>query len=360
MEKIKIVHVSETMVSGVYTYINQLCKYLDKTEKFKTYIIYSNERSETDDAQIKNDFSDQTELIQVNMTREISFFKDLRSLVKLIIVLRKIKPDIIHVHSSKAGVLGRIAHAFCFKSKLYYTPHGYSFIREDISPLRKKLYRFIEVLITKIFGGKVIACGDHEYNEAKSIGEAILIRNGFNFNNVSNYASSVQNKVLTIGTSGKIYNPKNPKQFDKIAMKLPQYDFLWIGDGEEFLRKQITAPNVQITGWKRRDEALKQVKELDIFISTSSWEGLPFNIIEAMALSKPIVTSDIEGNRITVRDGYNGFICKSTEDYIEAIKKLQDPEVRKKLGDNSFQMAHEMFNSDKNMQQLITVYLEGK
>jgi glycosyltransferase involved in cell wall biosynthesis len=354
MEKIKIVHISETFVSGVYTYIKQINRYSESNGSFKNHIIYSGERIETNESSFKQDFSPETKLIRIDMTREISLFRDFKSLVLIIREIRRIKPDIIHVHSSKAGVLGRVARVFYPKATLYYTPNGYSFIREDISESKKALYKFVEKTITKIFGGIIIACGDHEYAEAKKLGKAILVRNGVDIDLVSAYHKEHHNPKLTIGTSGRIYYQKNPSLFNEIALKLPDYNFIWIGDGD--LKDKLFAKNITITGWSTYEQTLKAVNELDIFISTSSWEGLPFSIIEAMTLSKPIVSSNIEGNRVTVNQNENGYICDTLDGFLTAIKKLESSELRNQFGNESFKIANSIFNMDKNVVELLELY----
>ncbi|WP_268848385.1 glycosyltransferase [Flavobacterium aestivum] len=356
MQKTKIVHISETFVSGVYTYIRQLTYFCSKDDRFQNFVIYSGERSETNDDFIKEDFFPNVEFRRITMSREISPLKDLKSLIKIILEIRKIKPEIIHVHSSKAGVLGRIARLFYPKAKLFYTPHGYSFIREDISGNKKQVYYLLEKIITKIFGGTIIACGDYEFIKAEGLGKAELIRNGVDIDSVSKHIRPYNNQKFTIGTSGKIYIPKNPELFNKLALKLPNYQFVWIGDGE--LKDKLTAENIIITGWKSNNETLKLANEFDVFLSTSSWEGLPFNIIEAMVLSKPIVSSNINGNKPTVINSQNGFLCDKIEDYVNAFQILEDKSIREQFGKRSFQIADELFNMNKNFNQLIALYLK--
>ena len=356
MQKTKIVHISETLVSGVNTYIRQLTYFCSKEDKFQSFVIYSGERSETNNDLIKEEFLPNVEFINITMSREISVLKDIKSLIRIIIEIRKIKPEVIHVHSSKAGVLGRIARIFYSKAKLFYTPHGYSFIREDISVSKKKVYYLLEKVVTSIFGGTIIACGDYEFIKAKELGKAALIRNGVDIDFVSKYSNPFNNQKFTIGTSGKIYIPKNPKLFNQLALKLPNYQFVWIGDGE--LKDILTAKNIHITGWKSNTETLALVNNFDVFLSTSSWEGLPFNIIEAMVLSKPIVSSNINGNKPTVIESQNGFLCTNVEDYVHAFQILEDKKKGEEFGKRSFEIADELFNMNKNFKQLITLYLK--
>ena len=353
MTKTKVVHITEPFVSGIYTYVKHIVNFSSNNEIDST-VIYSGSRLEMEIENVKKEFNDKTTFIRVDMEREISPFQDIISLIKIIKTIRSIKPDAIHLHSSKAGVLGRIASVFYPKAKIFYTPNGYSFIREDISDLKKMLFKFIEKICTLLFGEVTIACGDQEYDEASKIGKAVLIRNGVFIDDILKLKTDNINQKLTIGTSGRISIQKNPKVFNEIALKLPNYQFVWIGEGE--LKNVLTSKNIVITGWKKGEEAIKAVSKLDVFISTSLWEGLPFNIIEAMALSKPIITSNIKANLPTVNDNKNGYICKNVDEYIEAIKTLENIDLRNKFGNESMSRCRQLFNLDKNFVELIKIY----
>src|SRR5690606_9712262 len=159
----------------------------------------------------------------------------------------EIKPDIIHLHSSKAGVLGRIASILFPKVKVFYTPHGYAFTREDISKFKKKLYWNIEKYVTKIFGGTTIACGDTEYEYALNIGPAVLVRNSVKPITIKNEdKDELEDREVLIGTIGRISAQKNPKLFNEIARHFPDIKFIWIGDGE--LKNSLTSRNITVTG----------------------------------------------------------------------------------------------------------------
>ncbi|WP_247653487.1 glycosyltransferase [Flavobacterium sp. CS20] len=109
MKKIKVLHISETFVTGVYTYIQSICAFTAQNSNIETHIIYSPNREGTDQLNFKKDFSPDTKLVVLPMQREVSFLKDYKSLQHLKKAIKQIKPDVIHLHSSKAGVLGRIA-----------------------------------------------------------------------------------------------------------------------------------------------------------------------------------------------------------------------------------------------------------
>lgn len=356
MKKIKLLHISETFVTGVYTYIQSICAFTAKNPNIETYIIYSPNRTGTSELEFKRDFSKNIELIPVSMQREVSFKKDYQSLQKLKDVIKQIQPDVIHLHSSKAGVLGRVAGKAYPKAKVYYTPNGYAFLREDISPLKQKFFKIIEKYIATLYGGTTIACGDTEYEYAQALGKATMVRNGINLSEIENIKVHSSSKLKSIVTLGRISAQKNPKLFNAIAEQFPDINFIWIGDGE--LRAALTATNITVTGWMERQNALRQLAKHDVYIQTSLWEGLPFTIIEAMALQKPILATNVIGNKDAVSHQNNGFLCDNLEAFKKAINQLQsEPELLKTFGDESQKLAYEKFDRDKNFKELVKIYL---
>ncbi len=355
MKKIKVLHISETFVTGVYTYIQSICAFTAQNPNIETHIIYSPNREGTDQHNFKKDFSSDTKLVALPMQREVSFYKDYKSLQDLKKAIKQIKPDVIHLHSSKAGVLGRIAAKSWPKARVYYTPNGYAFLREDISPLKQKLFKLIEQWMPKIYGSTTIACGDTEHEYAKAFGKSLMLRNGINIAELDNIKVSSKSELKSIVTLGRISAQKNPKLFNAIAEKFPELKFIWIGEGE--LRHLLTASNIEITGWLDRESALKQLATHDVYMQTSLWEGLPFTIIEAMALQKPVLATNVIGNKDAVSHQNNGFLCDNLEDFEKAIHQLQsEPERLKTFGEQSQKLAYEKFDRDKNFRGLIEIY----
>ena len=302
MKKLKVVHVVEALGGGVYSYFCDLSKVFAKDHRVSTYIIYSSGRDEVNRETILDKMDPAINYILLDMESSISPVKDAQCVKKLAKVLNDIQPDIVHLHSSKAGVIGKFAVYFSKTKPLtYYTPHGYSFLRKDISPSKRQLYKTIERIMSSVFQGGTIACGDTEYSYAQELGDAYLVRNGINLEDIRKHRSQFSNSRLKIGILGRITFARNPPLFNRLAHHFSDLDFVWIGDGD--LRDQLTAPNIQITGWfTDREEGLKYLNGLDVYIQPSLWEGLPISIIEAMALEKPVVASNIVGNKDLVEN----------------------------------------------------------
>ncbi len=355
MKKIRILHITEPFAAGVYNYVKEICRFFDDEAEFESYVIYSPNRNGTDFEKIKKDFSKHISLTQISMSREINIISDYRAIVSLIREIRKIQPDVIHLHSSKASILGRIASVFYKKAKVFYTPNGYSFLRQDISEGKKRFFFLVEKWITKLFGGTTIACGDTEFEHAKRIGKAELVRNGVSPKQLLQYYTVIEKKKFRVGTMGRLSPQKNPKLFDEIAKQLPEIEFIWIGAGQ--LQSELTSKNITVTGWKTHEEAMRLVNTFDVYIQTSLWEGLPFTIIESMALSKPIIATNVVGNKDAVANGHNGFLCDDAQCFIKHLNFLRDQEdTLLEMGKNSVDRCNQIFDQQKNFEGLKAIY----
>lgn len=326
MEKKKVLHVVESFGSGVFSFLVDLVNSTDN--EFDITIAYG-VRAETLE-NFKDYFSDRVSFIEVkNFTRSINPVKDLKALFEVKRIIKKVNPDIIHLHSSKAGFIGRFA-ANGKKVKMLYNPHGFSFLMKNSSKLKRILYWLLE----KVGSSRkctIVGCSQGEYEEALKLSKnAICINNGINIEKLNEETKEFKEKEidfdnLKICTSGRIGYQKNPKLFNRIAESFPNLQFTWIGDGD--LREELKSQNIQITGWKTREEVLKILNENDIFILTSLWEGLPISLLEAMYLKKVCIVTDCIGNRDVIKDGENGFVAKDIDEFLLIIENIKKQKI---------------------------------
>lgn len=358
-KKIKIVQFVEAFGGGVYTYVKDLSNFLVTHQSeidCEIHLIYSPNRVELDKELFHKEIHPDVFLYELDMQRQINLKKDQIVVRETRKILKKIKPDIIHLHSAKAGVIGRLASlGIVPRENVYYSPHGFSFVQQNISKAKISLFKIIESAMPFLHGGTIIASGNTEYEIAKKLGKTELIRNGVDFDLPDELYSSINNKRFTIGTVGRLTPQKNPKAFNEIASKLPNVDFVWIGNGE--LIDDITSENITVTGWIRtREELLQKINSLDLYIQVSLWEGLPIAILEAMAMRKPLVVSNVIGNKDTVEDGYNGFIYNTIDEAIENIKYFLEHKNISEMGTHSYKKAFEEYNKTNNFLKLIDIY----
>ncbi|WP_029700771.1 glycosyltransferase [Lacrimispora indolis] len=319
--KKKILYIVEAMGGGVFTYIvdlaNELVNYYDM------YIAYAL-RPQTP-AGYRDYFDNRINLIQVkNFDRAIDPIKDIKAFFEIRKIEREVRPDIIHLHSSKAGAIGR----FAFNGKnvpLFYTPHGYSFLMENYRSGKRVIFKTVEAVCAKR-SCTTISCSEGEHQESLKLTKtAAYVNNGINLIELNQLTEGMiidKNHPFTVFTLGRICHQKNPKLFNQIAEALPEIKFIWIGDGE--LREQLVSSNIEITGWVIRQDALKISMNADVFLLTSLWEGLPMSLLEAMYMKKICVVNNVIGNRDVIQNGKNGFVCNSMDEFVAGIKSALD------------------------------------
>ena len=234
-EKKKLLYIVEAMGGGVFTYLVSLANELVK--EYDIFIAYA-VRPQTP-IDYKNYFDKRIHLIKIkNFAREINVFKELKAVGEVKRIAKDIQPDIIHLHSSKAGVIGRIA--FTGKTiPVFYTPHGYSFLMQNYNPMKRKIFKAVEGICAKRTG-TTISCSEGEYQESLKISKcATYVNNAVNTDELREIIAKVERieHRFTVFTLGRICYQKNPALFNQIAEKMPEICFLWIGEGE--LREEL-------------------------------------------------------------------------------------------------------------------------
>lgn len=305
-------------------------------------------------------FDDNIKLIRVkNFTRNINPIKDIKAIFEVRKIIKEEKPDLVHMHSSKAGAIGRLAIS-SKQAALFYTPHSYAFCKKDDGNLKSKLYKMIEKILGKR-KCKTIACSKGEYEISRQVTKnSMYINNGIDIDDINQSILEepqieriLDREHLKICTVGRIGYQKNPELFERIAKRFPEIEFTWIGDGE--LKDVLKAPNIEVFGWCDRKTALKQLYQNDIFLLPSLWEGLPITLLEAMYLRKVCLVSDVIGNRDMIQNGINGFICQTEDEYCNIIQKIKNGEIDDIKIKNK---AREDIIANHNMEKIAEEYLK--
>lgn len=338
----KVLFIVEAMGGGVFTYIVDLANEL--VNIYDIYIAYAIRKQTPEN--YEEYFDKRVHLVRVmNFERSINPIKDIKAFGEIRRIAEDIRPDVIHLHSSKAGVLGRWA----FNGKkisLFYTPHGYSFLMQNKNLAKRLIYKLIE-MISGYRNCTTISCSEGEYEAAlKLTKRATYVNNGINIRELQKLLNSVPIEAthpFTVFTLGRICHQKNPVIFNEIALAMPDVHFVWIGDGE--LREKLSAPNIEVTGWCEREDALRKALQGDVFILTSLWEGLPISLLEAMYMKKLCIVSDVVGNHDIIHTGENGFVCKDINAFIKAIIIAQEKDV-KPLVDKAYSDIMSIYNAE--------------
>lgn len=349
----KILMVCEAFGGGVFTYVSQLCN--DMVDDFDVYLAYSL-RPQTP----KNykDFLDKrVHLIQVRSFSEkglTNIPNDIKVIKELQVIEKKVQPDVIHLHSSIAGGMGRLA----FKGKnntVVYTPHGYAHIL--MGPGKKSvMYKTMEKILGKT-NSMTLTCCESEDEVARTLcKKAAYIETGVNLADLSASLDGIEpvhNDKFTVFTLGRACVQKQPQLFNRIAELVPEARFVWVGNGE--LESELTAPNMEVTGWKPRKEALAMAKGADAFILCSLGEAIAMSLIENMYIKKLILVSNTMGNKSVIKDGVNGYVCETAEEYAEKIKAAMK-EFPSELPERAYQDVLDIYNTGVMKKKYIEFY----
>lgn len=359
----KILHITESLAGGVVNSISQIAN-AQSSDGVEVIVAHSIRASTPDEETLNKKFPKPIQRIIVPMVTPISPMRDIKSLIKLYLLIKSIKPDVIHLHSSKAGALGRISSRLNnLHHVTYYSPRGLSFLREDVSWFKRKIFIFYEKVANR-FGGSLIACSLSEGKIAKKvlgIKDVFLIENSVDVVAIPS-KSDHESMGLVIATSGRICYQKAPWRFKILAEKFAKHNvqFLWIGDGEllpELMTKGVLMSNIRVTGWLDRDLVVDELMRCDIFVLTSMWEGMPLALIEAQVAGIPAVVTNVVGNRDVVLDGQTGFVCDDDDDLVNRLGLLiEDQKVRKEMGLKARHKSLERFSIERMHGNLMTLY----
>lgn len=361
MERKKAVEIVEAFGGGVLSMLTDLLN--NVINEYDITVLYGRRKQTPEN--FEELFDERIKFIEIkNFTRKISPLKDIKAMHEIRQYIKQEKPDVVHLHSSKAGVIGRVI-VNGNNCKLLYNPHGFSFLKKDDSFIKRNIYRMIEKMMC-IINRKctLIGCSEGEYKEClKLTKKSIHINNGVNIELAKSVKENNENmydgKKLKVCTVGRIGYQKNPELFNQIAIKNNDISFLWIGDGE--LRDKLNSENICITGWKNREEVLSLINKSDVFILTSLWEGLPISLLEAMALGKLCIVSDVIGNNDVIKNNVNGFVCSSVCQYtkiLDYVKNNFEDSTIKKIKEQAYNDIELNYNVQNMLKKYLKIYKE--
>lgn len=371
LDKVKLLLIAETMEAGVRRHVMELIKGLDKN-RFSIKLIYGNRVDNVFIKEIESMNKDADLIKLTSLDREINPKLDIRSLVFIRNIIKTFKPDIVHCHSTKAGVIGRLAAKTLNVDKVFYTPHAYSFQSEEFSKTKKLVFIRIEKFLSKRATTYTFNVSDGEKNEAlinkiDKEDKFKVIYNGIPSIKLPDKYSirrelGLPEDSFIIGNNARLCDAKNPLIFLSIAKsvvgKNPRIHFVYCGDGPlydeciEYIRQNNLERNVHLLGF--RDDAEIIVNAYDMFLITSSHEGLPYSLIESMRASVPIMGFSVTGIREIISKD-NGILILNEQEASQMIINYSDTmSFSKEL---IYAYFLERFSIDKMLHDIQTMYV---
>ena len=315
-----------------------------------------------------------------SLNDKISLISDLKSLYMICKLLRKHKPSVVHIHSSKTGILARLACKLLNVKKVIYHVHGWSFSRARGAV--RMFYIFLEKLFYYLTDKYIfvckqdmidfISCGGNTQIKIKSY----IIYPGAEFlrlDKQEKFRTELRKKLgysysdHVVGTVGRLDFQKNPQIFVEIASSYSKIDseakFLWIGKGDykEDLKNHIDQLGISdrflLPGYIEEVEPYFSV--FDTFVITSRYEGLPVTILKALACGIPVVGFNINGiNDLSKKFSLvNGVEPYSIEEFATKLINAKNmKKSRNKIIKKETEYVRENFNLDRMYDNILKVY----
>lgn len=299
--------------------------------------------------------------------RDIRMGSDLSALRELRSLITEFRPDIVTLHSSKAGVLGRLAcrgtRAACI-----FTAHGWAF-SGGVPRFRRALFQRMECAVEKL-ARKIISVSDYDYRLGLAAGmderRLILIHNGItNADATDSFHRTQTSKFCKVVMVARFGFPKDHMALLRAAVRIPHISVLFVGDGPQMLHTQEAAKRLGIADRVefrgRTADVQTALSEADVFCLLSRHEGFPYTTLEAMRSGLPTVVSDVGGAGEAVRDGITGFqLPKGDEDRLYACLSLlaHQPWLRREMGNAAKEHFEQNFTFDRMFDQTLGVYEE--
>jgi len=315
------------------------------------------------------------------MHRAILPGKDYATYHRLVQRLRELKPDVVHTHSSKAGILGRWAAARARVPVVIHTIHGLAFTAST-SPLVNNAYKFLE-RVTAPKTTKIVCVADamRDQSLAANIGrpgQYVTVYSGMPtapFLNPPVPRDQVRKQLgladdhVAVGTIARLFDLKGHDDLLDLAPALcarwPNLRFLWVGDGslrprfEARMRQMQLRDRFLLTGLVPPSRIPELANAMDLLVHPSRREGLARALPQGSLAAKPVITYDIDGAKEAVIDGTTGFVLPPfdktrLEDRINRL--MSDPALRQNMGQAGREFALTRFDSTVMVDALESVY----
>lgn len=353
--------ITKSEAGGAQTHVAELCKYFKSNGKEVAVLSYPGGWLETEVEQLGiKFFANKYFSNSLNPVRVIKAYLETKKVIK------EFRPDLVHCHSSAAGAYGRLA--IRNKIKTLYTAHGWGF-NIGVPFLQKWAAIFIERYLSK-YCIKIICVSDFVKNlglkfRIASEDKFVVVKNGVSIKEKS--INSVVKKIKIIFV-GRLAEPKDPlfllKAISGLSNELKEkIEVLIIGDGPQknSLENFIEIEKLDFTsllGSLPREEIFVNLKESDIFVLISKWEGLPITILEAMSCGLPVIASEVGGIPEAV-DKNCGILIKNSEINelsLALFQLIQNKELREKMGINAQEKIKEKFLVERMLTKTSDVY----
>lgn len=372
----RILHVVEATTAGVRRHVYTLASTIDRSQYDVAVACPPMREQDFGDSGFVEELRRRHIVVfPIAMTRAIRPAIDINALRLLVGLIREQHIDLVHAHSSKAGLLGRLA-AFIAGVASVYTPNGLYFLGLS-DPFKRRMFLTIEKM-AGLLGDRVIAVSPGERDLIILSGIApqhkvVCIENGIippvlpaDYDRAALRAAlGASEHGPLIGTVARIAAQKNPRLFLEAAAallrNLPDARFVWCGSGDLQQQAENWAQELGISHAIRflghREDAAEVMGALDVFWLSSTYEGLPTVLLEAMALDVPIVATDVVGTRDLLRGEAGLLVPQRAESFERAtLMLLERQNLRASLVKTASAWVNQRWNAARMVRETEALY----
>ncbi len=362
--KTKIVHIQLLpIMSGVQRVTYNIFKELDKN-KFDVHLICSDDPYQREESLIsKSQELGVTVHLIKGLKREVNI-KDISVFKQVKDILKREEFDIVHTHTSKMGIIGRILARKVGVKRIIHTMHGIAF--HPYEKLWKKVvYYLCEMYASRYCDKLVLVNRGYRKTFWFTLKKLVTIYNGIDINKLrvkDNY-----DKEISLVFLGRLDFQKDPitilKAINLVVKRGYRIKAKFVGDGEltdmcdQYIQKWNLQDNVELLGW--RDDVSEVLDDSNVFCSSSLYEALPLSFLEAAYSGLPTIGTDIIGVREVVVKDMTGYLYKP-RDYIGLsellIRLIENPDLVKNMGQNAHNFVSENFSLEKMVEGYLELY----
>lgn len=277
---LNVLHVTECYDGGVFTSINGLAT---ATPEFRHHLLYKGRGQPSP-----------TIFAWCRRTTGVSSIGKIRAIREIV---KSEKIDVVHAHSSFAGVLCRVAGT---KVPIIYQPHGVSYARIDFNRKRRRIYFFVEWILARLTS-LFIAVSPAEAANLALLGSKAKVALVPNTSTLSECYSAdriAPECPPVVVMCGRIVDVKDPLLFCQISTMARDSQlaikFVWAGDGDPILRRELEKSGVEVTGWLDKNQLRQVLDSATIYCHTSASEGFPIAVLDAAFCGLPILVRSID------------------------------------------------------------------
>jgi glycosyltransferase involved in cell wall biosynthesis len=311
--------------------------------------------------------------VSLDLRRAVAPRADAVALARFARVVRAVRPDVIHAHSSKAGAVARLARVLAPRTPVIYTPHGYAFAGYFSSAKERLAYKLIERVLSPLASRVSCVC-EAEARLARSVGPRRRVRvvhNGIPLPGPGGVDARLEQLKRLGPVLGALTQLRPGKGLETLLdatplllARHPGAQLAIVGDGPDLEGLQARAGELGVAASVHflgpSSEPLSALRGMDVFVHPSWAEAFPYVILEAMALERPIVASDVGGIGEAVERGHSGLLTPPREPQPLAdalIEMLDDPARAAQLGASALQRMAQ-FTREAMIERVSGVYSE--